>query len=133
MKQVSSRQQVVQQLLLSLLLVLIFYLIHKQMILVQVHWSLVELRANIRDVAFRNVNSGAVLSSFTGLTNLRNLTITFNNAAIAFPAVTLTNSGNLSATAGGAITQTGALTVPGTSSFTAGANAIDFNNQWCKQ
>ena len=82
-------------------------------------------KSNIRDVALRNVNSGAVLPSFAGLTNLRNLTVTFNNAAIAFPAVTLTNSGNLVAVAGGAITQTGTITVPGTSSFSSGANAID--------
>ena len=81
-------------------------------------------QANIRDVSLRNINAGAVLPSFTGLTNLRNLTLEFDNAAIAFPAVTLTNSGNLSAIAGGAITQTGAITVPGTSSFTAGGNAI---------
>src|SRR5207249_5286068 len=82
-------------------------------------------KSNIQDVSIRNTNAGAVTPSFSGLTNLRNLTIVFNNAAIAFPAVTLTNSGSLSATAGGAISQTGALTVPGTASFTAGANAID--------
>ena len=33
-------------------------------------------QSNIRDVSLRNVNAGAVLPSFTGLTNLRNLTIT---------------------------------------------------------
>ena len=81
--------------------------------------------ADIRDVALRNVNAGAVLPSFTGLSNLRNLTLEFDNAAIAFPAVTLTNGGNLGAIAGGAITQTGAITVPGTASFNAGGNAIN--------
>ena len=81
--------------------------------------------ADIRDVALRNVNAGAVLPSFTGLSNLRNLTLEFDNAAIAFPAVALTNGGNLSAIAGGAITQTGAITVPGTASFNAGGNAIN--------
>src|SRR5581483_7092436 len=80
--------------------------------------------ANIRDVSITNTNSGAVLPSFTGLTGLRNLTVNFANAAIAFPAITLTNSGSLVATAGGAITETGVLTVSGTSSFTAGAFPI---------
>ncbi len=51
--------------------------------------------------------------------------MTFNNAAIAFPAVTLTNSGSLVATAGGAISQAGAIVVPGTASFTAGSNTIN--------
>ena len=50
----------------------------------------------------RNINAGAVLPSFAGLSNLRNLTINFDAAPIVFPAVTLTNSGNLIATAGGA-------------------------------
>ena len=81
-------------------------------------------QADIRDVSLRNTNAGAVLPSFTGLTNLRNLTLEFDNAAIAFPAITLTSGGSISAIAGGAITQTGALTVPGTSSFTAGGNVI---------
>ncbi len=80
--------------------------------------------SNIRDVNLRNINAGSVLPSFTGLTSLRNLTLTFDNAAIAFPAITLTNSGVLSATAGGAITQNGILTVPGTSSFSTGAFQI---------
>ncbi len=80
--------------------------------------------ANIRDFSLRSTNAGAALPSFAGLTNLRNLTLTFNSAAISLPALTLTNGGNLAVTAGGAITQTGADTVPGTASFTAGANAI---------
>ena len=81
-------------------------------------------QSNIRDVAIRNINSAAATPSFTSLTNLRNLTLQFDNAGITFSAVTLTNSGILSATAGGVITQTGAITVPGTASFTAGGNAI---------
>ena len=85
-------------------------------------------QANIRDVSLRNVNSWCSITKLSGLTNLRNLTIQFDNAAIAFPAITLTNSGNLSAIAGGAITQTGVLTVPGTSSFSSGANAITLNS-----
>ncbi len=51
--------------------------------------SLAVRKTNIRDVSIRNINAGAVLPSFTGLTSLRNLTVTFNNAAIAFPALTL--------------------------------------------
>ena len=83
--------------------------------------------ANIRDVSLRNINAGAILPSFAGLTNLRNLTLFFDSAAIALPALTLTSGGNLAVTAGGAITQTGIATVPGTSSFTAGAHAITLN------
>jgi filamentous hemagglutinin family protein len=81
-------------------------------------------QSNIRDVAIRNINASAAMSSYTGLSNLRNLTLQFDNAAMIFPAITLTNGGNLSAIAGGAITQIGALVVPGTASFTAGANLI---------
>ncbi len=91
-------------------------------------WIFGGTKANIRDVAIRNVNAGAQLPSFSGLTNLRNLTVTFNNAAISFPAITLTNGGNLVALAGGAISQSGALVVPGTASFTAGANAINLTS-----
>src|SRR6185312_550675 len=74
-------------------------------------------QSTIRDVAIRSINSAAATPSFTGLTNLRNLTLQFDNASIAFPAATLTNGGNLTVTAGGMITQTGALIVPGTASF----------------
>src|SRR5471030_2749873 len=64
------------------------------------------------------------MPSLAGLTNLRNLTLMFDNAALALPTLTLTSGGNLSITAGGAVTETGVLTVPGVSSFSAGANAI---------
>ncbi|MBS0359671.1 MAG: hypothetical protein JSS53_10400, partial [Proteobacteria bacterium] len=89
--------------------------------------------ANIRDVNLDNANSGALVPSFTGLTNLRNLTLNFENAGINFNApITLhvngANTGNLSATANGAITQSGILTVPGTSSFISGANPITLNS-----
>jgi len=53
-----------------------------------------------------------------------NLTINLTNAGISLPTTTLTTSGNLAVTTSGAIVQTGVLTIPGTSSFTAGANAI---------
>ena len=51
--------------------------------------------------------------SLAGLTNLRNLTLTFDSAPIALPTLTLTAGGNLNVTAGGSITETGAITVPG--------------------
>jgi hypothetical protein len=81
---------------------------------------------NIRDLGVWNVNLGATssLPSFVGLTNLRNLSIAFNNAAVTLPTITLTNGGYLSVIAGGPISQTGVLTVPGTSSFVADANPI---------
>src|SRR5205085_2261239 len=53
---------------------------------------------NIRDISFRNANSNASIPSLSGITNLRNLTLQFDNAAIVIPAVTLTNSGNSSIT-----------------------------------
>lgn len=81
-------------------------------------------RSNIRDVNLNNVNSNSAVPSFTGLTNLRNLTLVFNNSAMSIPTATLYNSGALIATAGGEISQTGVVTVPGTSTFTAGANPI---------
>lgn len=80
---------------------------------------------NIRDLSIRNIYASATLPTNIGsLTNLRNLTLQFDNTGIAFPAITLHSGGNLIATAGGAITETGVLTVPGTSTFTAGANVI---------
>jgi len=72
---------------------------------------------NVRDLGLRNVNAAATVPALPA--GLRNLTLIFNNAAIALPAVTLT--GNLVVTAGGAITDTGALVVPGTTTLTAGA------------
>ena len=79
---------------------------------------------NIRDVSFRNTDSGATLPTFTGLTNLRSLTLVLNGAPVALPALTLATGGNLSVTAGGAITQTGTLVVPGTASFSTGGFGI---------
>jgi filamentous hemagglutinin family protein len=80
---------------------------------------------NIQDLALRNTNGSAAISSLP--TGLRDLTLTFNNAAIAFPAITL--SGNLTATSGDVMTQTGALAVPGTTTLIAGAaNDITLSN-----
>ena len=72
---------------------------------------------NIRDVGVRNVNPGATIPSLAGLTNLRNLTLTFDTAPMALPALALTAGGNLNVTAGGSITETGAITVPGTTTL----------------
>ena len=83
--------------------------------------------ANIQDIGLRNTNSSAAVSDFSGITNLRNLTLVFNNAAINLPFLRLAATGNLAVTAGGAITQTGALTVPGTANFNAGGNPIDLS------
>ncbi|BFU94970.1 MAG: hypothetical protein NTNFB02_16920 [Nitrospira sp.] len=85
-------------------------------------------QANFRDVQLRNVNAGATVPALAGLTNLRNLTLTFDTAPIALPALTLTAGGNLNVTAGGAITETGNLVVPGTTTLTAGANNITLDN-----
>ncbi|MGH6649470.1 beta strand repeat-containing protein, partial [Aquabacterium sp.] len=76
------------------------------------------------DIGLRNVNGGATLPVLPG--GLNNLTIIFNTAAVDLPATTLT--GNLVVTAGGAISQSGLLDINGTSSFTAGANAITLTN-----
>ncbi len=81
--------------------------------------------ANIQDFKLRNVNANAQLpTNFASLTNLRHLTLNFDNTGIAFPNITLHSGGNLSVTASGNITETGALIVPGTSSFIAGSHII---------
>lgn len=80
---------------------------------------------NIRDLTLRRTLAGAVVPILPS--GLRNLTLTFNNAAMALPGVTLT--GSLTATANGAITQTGTLIVPVTTTLAAGsANNITLNN-----
>ena len=70
--------------------------------------------SNIRDFGLRNTNVGAAVPDFTGASNLRSLTLTFNGAAVALPTISLATGGNLSVTAGGAITQAaGGITVLG--------------------
>ena len=84
--------------------------------------------SNIRDLSIRNTNGSAqtpTAANFTSMTNLRNLTLEFDNAPIVLP--TLSSSGVLTAI-GGAISQSGALTVTGASDFSAGANAIDLTD-----
>jgi trimeric autotransporter adhesin len=83
-------------------------------------------QTNIRDIGLRNLNSGAAIPALAGVTNLRNLTLTFDNAPIALPS--LTANGNLTATAGGTITQTGALTIGGITTLAAGINDITLTN-----
>ncbi|HLA36054.1 MAG TPA: filamentous hemagglutinin N-terminal domain-containing protein, partial [Rhodocyclaceae bacterium] len=79
-----------------------------------------------QDIGLRNVNVGASLAGVPA-TGIRNLTITFNNAAVALPVTTLT--GNLAVTAGGTITDNAAIAVTGTTSLTAGAaNNITLDN-----
>ncbi len=75
------------------------------------------IQTNIRDVGLRNLNAGATIPALAGLTNLRNLTLTFDNAPITLPALTLIAGGNLNVTAGGSITETGAITVSGTTTL----------------
>jgi hypothetical protein len=83
-------------------------------------------QTNIRDFGLRNLNAGAAIPALAGVTNLQNLTVTFDNAPIALPS--LTASGNLTATAGGTITQTGALTIAGITTLAAGINDITLTN-----
>ena len=83
---------------------------------------------NFRDVSIRNINAGATVPAVAGLTALRNLTLTYNNAPVTLPALTLTAGGSLNVTAGGAITDSGNLLVPGTTTLVAGANDITLDN-----
>ena len=78
-------------------------------------------QSNIRDLGLRNVNVGATVPAFVGLTSLRNLTLTFDNAPMILTA--LTASGNLTAVAGGLISQSGALSVAGNAVFDTTAAA----------
>jgi hypothetical protein len=80
--------------------------------------------ANVRDLLLRNATGTAGIPALPSA--LRNLTLTWNSAALNLPAVSIT--GDLSVTAGGAITQAGALSVALTSSFTTGAFAITLNS-----
>src|SRR5206468_1945892 len=69
--------------------------------------------------------SAVLPTNLTSLTSLRDLTLQFDNAAIALPATVLTVGRNLTVTAGGAISEGAAIAVTGTASFSAGAHAID--------
>ena len=85
-------------------------------------------QSNIRDVGLRNLNAGAIVPALAGLTNLRNLTLQFDNAPVTLPTLTLTAGGSLNVTAGGAITDSGNLIVTGTTTLAAGVNDIGLNN-----
>jgi trimeric autotransporter adhesin len=75
--------------------------------------------ANFRDIGLRNTNPGATVPTLSGLTNLRNLTVSFDSAAVNLP--TLTASGTLNVTTGGAITDSGNVVVTGATTLAAGA------------
>ena len=85
-------------------------------------WSFAGTQSNFRDVQLRNVNVGATVPVLAGLTNLRNLTLTFDTAAMTVP--TLLASGNVNLTAGGSITQSGAVTANGAVMVTATTGSI---------
>jgi trimeric autotransporter adhesin len=74
---------------------------------------------NFRDIGLRNTNAGATVPTLSGLTNLRNLTLTFDSALVNLPA--LTASGTLNVTAGGAIIDSGNIVVTGVTTLAAGA------------
>lgn len=91
--------------------------------------------SNVRDFALRNTSGGA--GAVIGLgnattTNLRDLTIAYDNAAYVLPAITTVGSlRNIAITAGGAISQAGAIVqgVTGaTASFTTGNFAITLDD-----
>ncbi|MFN7570268.1 MAG: beta strand repeat-containing protein, partial [Betaproteobacteria bacterium] len=82
--------------------------------------------ANIRDIELRSISASAATPSGFPASGLRNVTLAFDNAALALPAIGLT--GTLTVKAGGNITQSGALTVGGASSFNAGVNSITLGN-----
>ena len=87
--------------------------------------------SNVRDFKLYNTNAaaGAVVNlSNTGTTNLRDLTIIYDNAAYVVPTLTMSTLRNVAITAGGAITQdVGGINnsvTGGTASFTTGNFAI---------
>ena len=87
-------------------------------------WSFAGAQSNFRDVQLRNINVGATVPVLAGLTNLRNLTLTFDSAAMTVP--TLMASGNVNLTAGGSINQSGAVTVGGTTALATTVAGSDF-------
>ncbi len=92
-------------------------------------WVFNGTTANVRDVAIRNINAGAVLPSFSGLTSLRNLTVDFDSAQIILPTIALTQ--DLTLATSNAITQVGAIsgsTLNATSSNNNGSAITLTNN-----
>jgi len=77
---------------------------------------------DIQDVTLVNASATAAEPSFAGLTGLTDVTLDNTAAGLAVPVLSI--AGNLAVTAAGPITEAGALAVGGTSSFSAGANAI---------
>ncbi|HSW93044.1 MAG TPA: filamentous hemagglutinin N-terminal domain-containing protein [Gammaproteobacteria bacterium] len=80
---------------------------------------------NIRDLGLRNTLASAAVPVIP--TGMRNLTLTFDNAGMTLPAMTLT--GTLTATANGVIAQSGAENITGVTTLSAGSgNDITLNN-----
>jgi filamentous hemagglutinin family protein len=89
----------------------------------------------VQDVSLRNVSASAVNPTLPG--GLRNLTLEYDNAAIALPGVTVT--GTLGVTAGGTISENGVVTATGgastftidgtTASVLMGTQANNFGSQ----
>ena len=79
---------------------------------------------NIRDLLLRNTNSSAVVPILP--TGLRNVTLTFDNAAMVIPAATLT--GTFTGTALGNILVNGNFTTGGTVSMTANIGTFKVAN-----
>jgi len=84
--------------------------------------SLAGAVTNIRDFALRNVNVGATVPNLAPLTNLRNLTLQYDNAAVALTGVTWT--GNLNATATGITIHLPTLAAGPLGTLNAGGGAI---------
>jgi filamentous hemagglutinin family protein len=87
--------------------------------------------SNVRDFKLYNTNAaaGAVVNlSNTGTTNLRDLTIIYDNAAYVVPTLTMSTLRNVAITAGGVITQdVGGINnsvTGGTASFSTGNFAV---------
>lgn len=90
--------------------------------------------SNIRDIGRRNINPGAAVTptNLSLLSNLRNLTIIFDNAGIFAPSLVLHDGGNLyvdtsglGSGTGGNMVELGPITVPGTTTLIAGPHSIN--------
>ncbi len=69
--------------------------------------------------------AGSGVMIFGGaISGASNLTFALTNAGLSLPTTTLTSGASLTVSTGGPITQTSVLVIPGTASFSAGANPI---------
>lgn len=74
---------------------------------------------NVESLLLRNVAVNAAVPTLPG--SLKELTLTYDNAAIALPSINLTD---LTITSGGNVTQTGPLTIAQNANFNAGSQNI---------